>query len=101
MHKVAGSVDVIMKLNKTDIIRVLTTQIKTSEPEIETVKELVFDNSIGGIKFEENKILINKKIEMIENTLIQIEQQPVNVITLKMNMTWKKSNKCCKLMTRH
>ena len=54
VHKVAGSVDVIMKLNKTDIIHVLTTQIKTSEPEIETIKELVFDNSIGGIKFEEN-----------------------------------------------
>ena len=83
VHKVAGSVYVIMELNKTDIIHVLTTQIKTSEPEIETIKELVFDNSIGGIKFEDNKFLINKKIEMIENTLIQIEQPPVNVITLK------------------
>ena len=83
MHKVAGSVDVIMKLNKTGIIRGLTTQIKTNEPEIETIKELVFDNSIGGIKVEDNKIFINMKIEMIENTLIQIEQPPVNVITLK------------------
>ena len=45
-------------------------------------KFIVFDNKIGGVKFESCKIPINKKITMFKNELIEFKQPEVNVIKL-------------------
>ena len=60
VHKTACCVDIVMKLDKKVVKQVLATQVKTTEPEMETIKELVFDNSFGGLKFEDNKFLPKK-----------------------------------------